>query len=138
MFQDIIDLINSKNYTVLITLFALILLISTAFNQIKYLCLKKACEKIAAVEKMDKLTGEEKFALVISWINKDLPKIFANSIFKTIVEKIVQYAYDNSFNYMKNYIKRKTGYDISSLIDQINSNSDNADQKKDENTSNNK
>ena len=39
---------------------------------------------------------------------------------------------------MKNYIKRKTGYDISSLIDQINSNSDNTDQKKDENTSNNK
>ena len=92
MFQNIIDLINSKNYTVLITLFALILLISATFNQIKYLCLKKACEKIAAVEKMDKLTGEEKFALVISWINKDLPKIFANSIFKTIVEKIVQYA----------------------------------------------
>ena len=87
---------------------------------------------------MDKLTGEEKFALVISWINKDLPKIFANSMFKTIIEKIVQYAYDNSFNYMKNYIKRKTGYDISSLIDQINSNSDNTDQKKDENTSNNK
>ena len=87
MFQYIIDLINSKNYTVLITLFALILLISAAFNQIKYLCLKKACEKIAAVEKMDKLTGEEKFALVISWINKDLPKIFANSIFKTIVER---------------------------------------------------
>ena len=64
--------------------------------------------------------------------------IFANSMFKTIIEKIVQYAYDNSFNYMKNYIKRKTGYDISSLIDQINSNSDNTDQKKDENTSNNK
>ena len=61
------------------------------------------------------LTGEEKFALVISWINKDLPKIFANSIFKTIVEKIVQYAYDNSFNYMKNYIKRKTGYDSLSI-----------------------
>ena len=138
MVQNIIDLINSKNYTILITLFALILLISAAFNQIKYLCLKKACEKIATVEKMDMLTGEEKFALVISWINKDLPKIFANSMFKTIVEKIVQYAYDNSFNYMKNYIKRKTGYDISSLIDQINSNSDNADQKKDENTSNNK
>ena len=59
-------------------------------------------------------------------------------MFKTIIEKIVQYAYDNSFNYMKNYIKRKTGYDISSLIDQINSNSDNTDQKKDENTSNNK
>ena len=52
MFQNIIDLINSKNYTVLITLFALILLISATFNQIKYLCLKKACEKIAAVEKM--------------------------------------------------------------------------------------
>ena len=138
MFQDIIDLINSKNYTILITLFALILLISAAFNQIKYLCLKKACEKIANVEKMDMLTGEEKFALVISWINKDLPKIFANSMFTTIIEKIVQYAYDNSFNYMKNYIKRKTGYDISSLIDQINSNSDNTDQKKDENTSNNK
>ena len=59
-------------------------------------------------------------------------------MFKTIIEKIVQYAYDNSFNYMKNYIKRKTGYDISSLIDQINSNSDNTDQKKDENTSDNK
>ena len=138
MVQNIIDLINSKNYTILITLFALILLISAAFNQIKYLCLKKACEKIANVEKMDMLTGEEKFALVISWINKDLPKIFANSMFKKIKEKIVQYAYDNSFNYMKNYIKRKTGYDISSLIDQINSNSDNTDQKKDENTSNNK
>lgn len=127
-----------NNSNIIALLFAIILLIISIYNRIKYLCLEKACEKIAAVEKMDNLSGEEKFALVISWINKDLPKIFANTFFKSILEKIVQFAYDNSFKYMKNYIKRKTGYDISSLIDQINSNSDTNNQNTNVNTSSDK
>lgn len=127
-----------NNSNIIALLFAIILLIISIYNRIKYLCLEKACEKIAAVEKMDNLSGEEKFALVISWINKDLSKIFANTFFKSILEKIVQFAYDNSFKYMKNYIKRKTGYDISSLIDQINSNSDTNNQNTNVNTSSDK
>ena len=127
-----------NNSNIIALLFAIILLILSIYNRIKYLCLEKACEKIAVVEKMDNLTGEEKFALVISWINKDLPKIFANTFFKSILEKIVQFAYDNSFKYMKNYIKRKTGYVISSLIDQINANNKDDTSNKDQNTSSNK
>jgi hypothetical protein len=126
------------NSNIIALLFVIILLILSIYNRIKYLCLEKACEKIAAVEKMDNLSGEEKFALVISWINKDLPKLFANTFFKSILEKIVQFAYDNSFKYMKNYIKRKTGYDISSLIDQINTNNKDDNSNKDQNTSSNK
>lgn len=114
--QDL-KLFISSNYNTIATIIVVILVIYSIYNRIKFLCLKAATEKVAAVEKMSDLTGEEKFALVITWINEELPSIFRNAFFQSIIEKLVQFAYDNCFNYMKNYIKRKTGYDISTLID---------------------
>lgn len=108
-------------YTVSITIIAFIFIFKSMYNKIKYLCLEKASEKIACVEKLTELTGEEKFALVLCWINIDLPKIFNNVAMQTIIEKIVNSAYNNAFKYAQNYIKRKTGYDISEIIETIKS-----------------
>lgn len=107
---------NSQVYSVLVTIVAIGLIILSMYNRIKYLCLEKAAQKVAEVEANEGLSGSEKFAMVVLWINEELPGIFRNSFFKTIIEKLVQYAYDNSKDYAANYIKRKTGYDISELI----------------------
>lgn len=119
----ILEIITSSSakdlYTVAITFIALFFIFKAMYNKIKYLCLEKASEKIASVEELSELTGEEKFALVLCWINTDLPKIFNNSVMQTIIEKIINFAYNNSFKYAQNYIKRKTGYDISELLETI-------------------
>lgn len=88
------------------------------YNKIKFLCLEKASEMVAEAEKHSELSGEEKFALCILWINESLPKIFRNSLIQTIIKKLINFAYNTSFDYMRNYIKRKTGYDIAELVDQ--------------------
>lgn len=108
-------------YIVAVTLIALFFIFKAMYNKIKYICLKKASEKIASVEKLTELTGEEKFALVLCWINTDLPKIFNNAAMQTLIEKIINIAYNNSFKYAQNYIKRKTGHDISELLETIKS-----------------
>ena len=89
------------------------------YNKIKYFCLEKAAEKVAEVEKDKELTGSQKFAKVVLWINQELPKIFKNKLFNIIVEKLVNYSYNTSKEYAINYIKRKTGYDISELIKKL-------------------
>lgn len=98
---------------------SLILLIYAMYSDIKYSCLKKASEMIAKAEKREDLTGEEKLALVITWITDDLPSIFSNEICKGFIKYIINYVYNNSFEYMKNYIKRKTGKDISTIVNEI-------------------
>ena len=108
-------------YIVAITLISLFFIFKSMYNKIKYICLEKASEKIASVEKLTELTGEEKFALVLCWINTDLPKIFNNAAMQTLIEKIINLAYNNSFKYAQNYIKRKTGHDISELLETIKS-----------------
>ena len=108
-------------YIVAITLISLFFIFKAMYNKIKYICLEKASEKIASVEKLTELTGEEKFALVLCWINTDLPKIFNNAAMQTLIEKIINLAYNNSFKYAQNYIKRKTGHDISELLETIKS-----------------
>lgn len=120
MVKYIIDIIfNSNAYDVIITLIAIILAFATMYNKIKYFCLEKAAEKVAEIEKEKELTGSQKFAKVVLWINYELPKIFRNKVFKTIIEELVEYSYNNSKEYSTNYIKRKTGYDISELLDKL-------------------
>jgi hypothetical protein len=111
------DLFIGRGYTILISIISITSLIWGIYNKIKFLCLKKASEMVAKAEENSQLSGEEKFSLVLLWINNDLPKIFKNSLFQTVVEKIINFAYNTSFEYMKKYIKRKTGKDISSIID---------------------
>lgn len=118
MIDNIFNLLKN-NYNVFITLLALILLIWGVYQRIKFLCLEKASEMVAKAESYKELSGEEKFAIVLNWINEDLPKVFANSVFRSILEKLVQFAYKTSFSYMKNYVKRKTGKDISDIVDTI-------------------
>ena len=117
------ELLNNSTakdiYTVVVTFIALFFIFKAMYNKIKYICLEKATEKIASVEELKDLTGEEKFALVLCWINYDLPKIFNNVTVQTIIENIINLAYNNAFKYAQNYIKRKTGYDISELINMI-------------------
>lgn len=108
--------ININIYDVLATIITLILLIWGIYSRIRYLCLKKASEEIAKVEGIKNLTNQQRFALVVTWIDKDLPKIFRNSLARAILEKLVQFAYNNAYDYAKKYIKRKTGLDISTLI----------------------
>ena len=118
--KDLFTVNTAKDiYTVAITLIALFFIIKAMYNNIKFICLKKATEKIASVEELEDLTGEEKFALVLSWINNDLPKVFNNVAAQTIIEKLINFAYNNAFKYAQNYIKRKTGYDIQELVDMI-------------------
>ena len=115
--KDIFTSSTAKDlYTIIVTFIALFFVFRSMYNKIKYVCLEKATEKIASVEELEELSGEEKFALVLSWINTDLPKIFNNAAMQNILENIVDFAYNSAFKYAKNYIKRKTGYDLSELI----------------------
>ena len=103
-------------YNIFITVLSLILLMISIYNRIKYLCLEKASEMVAKAEAHEKLTGEQKLALCTIWINEELPKVFRNSLVRSLVKKLINFVYDNSFEYMKRYVKRKTGQDISELI----------------------
>ena len=105
-----------NTYSTLLTIITITMIVFSMYNRIKYLCLKKAAEKVAEIEQNKELTGSEKFAQVVLWINEDLPKFFRNKFINTLIEKLVQFAYDNSKEYAKNYVKRKTGYDISTLL----------------------
>jgi len=118
--KDLFTVDTAKDiYTVAITLIALFFILKAMYNNIKFICLKKASEKIASVEELKDLTGDEKFALVLSWINNDLPKVFNNAAVQTIIEKLIDFAYNNAFKYSQNYIKRKTGYDIQEIVNMI-------------------
>lgn len=131
MIEFINNYIFESEYSLILTLITIVLVVISIYNRIKFLCLQKATELVSSIEDRDDLSGEEKFAIVVKWINNDLPKIFRSSLFKSIIEKLVQFAYDNCYNYMKNYIKRKTGYDVSGLIEQFNSEEkDSSDQQK--------
>lgn len=112
-----VKLFKSDWYAIVSTIIAILFIVHALYNKIRYDCLKKASEQIANVEKMNQLTGRQKFDLVISWILNDLPSIFRSSLVKNAIELLVQYVYDNSHIYMKNYVKRKTGYDITELIE---------------------
>ena len=106
----------TEEYNIFITVLSLILLIISIYNRIKYLCLEKASEMVAKAEAHEKFSGEQKLALCTIWINEELPKVFRNSLVQSLVKKLVNFVYDNSFEYMKRYVKRKTGQDISELI----------------------
>ena len=89
MISSIKDIIfNSNTYDVIITIIAISLAFTTMYNKIKYFCLEKAAEKVAEVEKDKELTGSQKFAKVVLWINQELPKLFKNKLFNIIVEKL--------------------------------------------------
>lgn len=117
--DNIISVTKNDFYGLSLTIISIGLIIITMYNRIKYLCLEKAVEKIAAVEELKELTGEQKFALVVTWINSDLPTIFNNSLIETLIKKIIDYAYNNCFKYANNYIERKTGCNIKELVDMI-------------------
>ncbi len=123
-----LNFFNSLPYNILITIIAIGLLIYSMYSKIKYYCLQEAITKVANIEKLTDLSGEEKFAIVVTWINDELPKIFKNSLINNIIKTLVQAAYDNCFKYAKNYIKRKTGYDISEIVSEI-QNKENDDQE---------
>ena len=123
-----LDFFNSLPYNILITIIAIGLLIYSMYSKIKYYCLQEAITKVANIERLTDLSGEEKFAIVVTWINDELPKIFKNSLINNIIKTLVQAAYDNCFKYAKNYIKRKTGYDISEIVSEI-QNKENDDQE---------
>lgn len=97
-------------------LLSILFLIWGSYESIKYICLKKASETIVDAEAKKELTGSEKLALCVVWIEEELPKVFRNTLLQSLIKKFVNFIYDNSFSFMKNYIKRKTGYDISELI----------------------
>lgn len=123
-----LDFFNSLPYNILITMITIGLLIYSMYSKIKYYCLQEAVKKVASIERLTDLSGEEKFAMVVTWINDELPKIFKNSLINNIIKTLVQTAYDNCFRYAKNYIKRKTGYDISEIVSEI-QNKENNDQE---------
>lgn len=110
---------SSNIWNIILLILVISFIVYTMYLRIKYVCLKKAAEKVAEVEKMTNLTGEQKFAIVTLWIEEDLPKLFKSELAKQAVQKIVQLAYDNSSEYAKNYIKRKTGYDISGVLENL-------------------
>ena len=98
------------------------MLIYALYQKIKFHCLEEASKMVAEAESHYELSGKEKFSLVVLWINEELPSIFRNSFFQIIIQKLIEFAYNTSFDYMKKYVKRKTGYDISTLIENIEQN----------------
>ncbi len=119
--ESIMTIVDFKStYSVAITIVAILSIVYSMYNKIKFLCLEKAIEFVSAVEERENLKGKEKFSLVLYWINKDLPAIFKNSVVKTVLEKIIQYAYEKCYLYMKNRIKRVTGLDMDELMKELN------------------
>lgn len=115
-----IEFLQSQ-YDIIILLVALLLLIWGIYNKIKFLCLEKASEMVAQAEEHSELSGQEKFALVVLWINDCLPAFFRNNLVQIIIKKLIEFAYDTSFKFMQKYVKRKTGKDISQIISVIKS-----------------
>lgn len=114
-----VDIFNSVGWNIFLAIIAIGAIIYAMYSSIKYKCLEEACKKVASIERMTDLTGEQKFALVVTWINNDLPKIFKNTLIQNVIKVLVQKAYDNCFKYAKNYIKRKTGLDISEIVTEV-------------------
>jgi hypothetical protein len=106
-------------YSIAVTIITIMSIIVAIYNKVKFVCLQKASEMVASAEGETELKGSEKFALVVTWINSDLPKLFKNTLFQTILKNLIQFAYNNSYTYAKKYIKNKTGLDISTIIEQI-------------------
>lgn len=125
--DNIINVTKNDFYGLALTFITIGLIIITMYNRIKYLCLEKAVEKIATVEELKDLTGEQKFSLVVVWICSDLPSVFSSALVQALIKKIIDYAYENCFKYANNYIERKTGCNIKELINMIKSAEDEAD-----------
>lgn len=130
--EKIPQVITRTEAIIILSAICILLLIWGIYSKIKFLCLAKASEMVAKVEKQTELSGEEKFALCVLWINEDLPGIFRNNLFKSIISKLIDFAYNTSFDYMRNYIKRKTGYDIGELIEQVKESVDKNKEEKEE------
>lgn len=122
MVDNIIAIFNNESYGIIITIVSIVSLIYALYQKIKFSCLEKASKMVAEAESHSELSGKEKFSLVVLWINEELPYVFRNVFFQTIIQKLIDFAYNTSFEYMKKYVKRKTGYDISTLVENINEN----------------
>jgi hypothetical protein len=48
----------SDQYSILVTIIAIFLFIWGMYSKIKYLCLKKASEKVAEIENLEDISGE--------------------------------------------------------------------------------
>ena len=116
MLESVMSFITNDCYSVLISIVAVSSVVYCMYSKIKYSCLMKASKMVAEAEGREDLTGEEKFALVTIWIEDELPKIFKSNMVKEIIGVLIEYAYNNSFQYMKNYIKRKTGKDVDEVV----------------------
>lgn len=115
-------IVKSGTYGIITTLIILIVVLLSMYNKIKYKCLEKALEKIADIEQNTELTGEEKFKIVVQWVNSDLPIIYKTTLLQQLIEKLVKYAYDNSKEYMENHVKRITGMDVQEVVNMSTSN----------------
>ena len=116
MLESVMSFITNDGYSVLISIVAVSSVVYCMYSKIKYNCLMKASKMVAEAEGREDLTGEEKFALVTIWIEDELPRIFKSNMVKGVIGVLIEYAYNNSFQYMKNYIKRKTGKDVDEVV----------------------
>ena len=119
LIDAILNFIATTEYGVFITIIVIVLAIIILFYRIKYKCLELASKMVAEVETHDELSGKEKFAVVVEWLNLQFPGIFKLVLIQTVIKNAINLAYDSSKEYTDNYIKRKTGYDISEIINKI-------------------
>ena len=119
LIQLISNFISTTGYGIIITIVAIILVLIIIFYRIKCQCLELASKMVAEVETHDELSGKEKFAVVVEWLNQQFPGIFKMILIQTVIKNAINLAYDSSKEYTDNYIKRKTGYDISEIINKI-------------------
>ena len=96
MINDFLKLLENKNYSIIITIITIIMLIYALYQKIKFHCLEEASKMVAEAESHSELSGKEKFSLVVLWINEELPSIFRNSFFQTIIQKLIEFAYNTS------------------------------------------
>ena len=115
----ILDLLASEKYGLVCTIILILMAIYLVYNKIKYKCFEQVCQFVAMVEENKELSGEGKFLLVKEYVNKQI-KITNNSIMNKLVEKIIQYVYDNSKKYAINYIARKTNVEANQVQEILN------------------
>lgn len=101
--------------TFFLILFLSLFIAFSLYQRAKNKCLMEACKLIAEAEEYSDLTGKEKFNLVLKWIDERLPKIYKVFVVQAIIANIIQYCFDNSFDYMKNYVENKAGISYKEL-----------------------
>ena len=119
LLEYLVDIISSKGYGTTTTITIVVLIVVLIYNKIKFQCFEKVSAFVAEVEAQTDLTGEQKFELCKIWLANEM-KITNKTFMNTVVEKLINLAYNNSHTYALRYISRKTNVEPNKVHNALN------------------